>query len=196
MSLTYFNRIRILISIPFLIGHMIIYFVMPDRKRLIQDIFSWKKYRNFIIENQPFRSMLRLLVLQPEFRSQFRLRAGISGKILIFFKGGGNDLGECPNIGGGFVLMHGFGTVINGSSKIGENCTVLHGVTIGGGRGGSPEIGNNVYIGAGAIIIGKIKVGNNVKIGAGAIVVHDIPDDCTVINEKARIKINEQCVKY
>ena len=83
--------------------------------------------------------------------------------------------------------MHGFGTVINGSAVIGCNCTILHNVTIGGGHGGSPVIGDNVYIGAGAIIIGGVHVGNNVKIGAGAIVVEDIPDNSTVVCDKARI---------
>lgn len=56
-----------------------------------------------------------------------------------------------------------------------------------GGKGGSPIIGNNVFIGAGATIIGNIRIGNNVKIGAGAIVVSDVPDNSTVVCEKARI---------
>ena len=50
-----------------------------------------------------------------------------------------------------------------------------------------PIIGDNVYIGAGAIIIGKVHIGNNVKIGAGAIVVTDVPDNATAVCEKARI---------
>ena len=96
-------------------------------------------------------------------------------------------MGNCRQIGPGFTLVHGFGTVINGSAVIGSNCTILHNVTIGGGHGGSPVIGDNVYIGAGAIIIGGIHVGNNVKIGAGAIVVEDVPDNSTVVCEKAKI---------
>lgn len=56
-----------------------------------------------------------------------------------------------------------------------------------GGRNGTPTIGDNVYIGAGAIIIGGITVGDNVKIGAGATVVSDIPANCTVVCHKARI---------
>lgn len=90
-------------------------------------------------------------------------------------------------IGKGFCLVHAYSTIINAAVKIGDNCTILHSITIGAGKGGVPVIGNNVYIGAGAIIIGGVKVGNNVKIGAGAIVVNDVPDNATVICEKAKI---------
>lgn len=60
-------------------------------------------------------------------------------------------------------------------------------VTIGHSGKGIPEIGDNVHIGAGAIVIGPIKIGNNVRIGAGAIVVNDIPDNSVVISNKAHI---------
>ena len=90
---------------------------------------------------------------------------------------------------GGFCLIHGFGTVINSNSHIGKNCIVLHGVTIGEDwKGGTPVIGDDVFIGCSATIIGKVHIGNRVKIGAGAIVVDDIPDDATVISPKATIK--------
>lgn len=56
---------------------------------------------------------------------------------------------------------------------------------------GAPKIGNNVLIGAGAIIIGKIEIGNDVKIGAGCIVTTDIPDNATVVMEKPRIIAKE-----
>lgn len=83
--------------------------------------------------------------------------------------------------------MHGFGTVFNSFVKIGDNYTFLHNVTIGAGKNGVPTIGNNVYIGAGAIIIGGIRVGDNVKIGAGTIVVEDVPSDSTVVSDKAKV---------
>ena len=96
-------------------------------------------------------------------------------------------LGDSVNTGAGFMLIHGYGTVINGACKIGRNCTVLHGVTIGTNQYGCPTIGDNVYIGAGAILIGGIHVGNNVKIGAGTVVVNDVPDNCTVVGPKAYV---------
>lgn len=97
------------------------------------------------------------------------------------------DLGNPNYTGRGFVLVHGIGTLINYASHIGDNCTVLHNVTIGAGHGGAPTLGNNVYVGAGAIIIGKVRIGDNVKIGAGAIVVNDVPSNSTVVSDKARV---------
>ena len=89
-------------------------------------------------------------------------------------------------IGKGLMVVHGAGTVIGGGAIIGDNLTIYQNATIGF-QNGFPTIGNNVFIGAGAIVIGKIKVGNNVKIGAGAVVVNDVPDDCTVVGPKAKI---------
>lgn len=87
------------------------------------------------------------------------------------------------DIGKGFMLGHFGGIVITG--KVGANCTVAQQVVIGykGGfsGGGVPVLGDNVYVGAGAKIIGDVKVGNNVKIGANAVVVHDIPDNATAV---------------
>lgn len=85
-------------------------------------------------------------------------------------------------------LPHGFhGVHISRDAHIGKQCVIYQNVTIGGGKNGVPYIRNNVFIGAGAILIGGITIGNNVKIGAGAIVVENIPDDCTVVSEKAKI---------
>lgn len=78
---------------------------------------------------------------------------------------------------------------------IGEHCVILQHVTIGsntitkGNGGGAPVIKDNVFIGAGAKIIGNITIGNNVKIGAGCIVVTDIPDNAVVVMNKPRIII-------
>ncbi len=87
------------------------------------------------------------------------------------------------------------GTVINHYAVIGRNCTIYHGVTIGcddKDKRNAPIIGDNVLIGTGAKIIGKIHIGNNVRIGAGAIVTQDIPDNATVVMDKPRIIIREE----
>lgn len=86
------------------------------------------------------------------------------------------------------------GIFVSHNASIGKNAVIFHHVTIGEGRGGAPEIGDNCYIGAGAKIIGNIKIGNNVKIGAGCVVAIDIPDDCTVVTEKPRIIIKGESV--
>ena len=85
-------------------------------------------------------------------------------------------------------LPHGLnGIIVSNDAIIGRQCQLYHQVTIGGGNGGSPVIGDNVLIGAGAKIIGPVKIGNNVKIGAGCVVTIDVPDDATVVMDKPRI---------
>lgn len=79
------------------------------------------------------------------------------------------------------------GIHITRTAKIGNGATIFQGVTIGQNSVGGPEIGDNVMFGANSVVVGPIKIGNNVKIGAGAIVVEDVPDDCTVVSEKAKI---------
>ena len=92
-------------------------------------------------------------------------------------------------IGGGLRLIHFGDVVFNASAKIGDNCVVFNGVTIGGTqRGGlAPKVGNNVLICTGAKLIGNITVGNNAVIGAGAVVVKDIPDNAVVGGVPAKI---------
>lgn len=89
-------------------------------------------------------------------------------------------------------LPHGLnGIIVSHNAKVGKNCTIFHQVTIGEGKNGAPEIGDNVLIGAGAKLIGGIKIGNNVKIGAGCIVVKDVPDGATVVCEEAKVIMKE-----
>lgn len=92
-------------------------------------------------------------------------------------------------IGPGFYIGH-FGCIII-RGKLGRNCSVGQGVTIGskgaGKSDGWPEIGDNVYIGAGAKIIGKIKVGNNVIIGANAVVIREVPDNMLAVGVPAKL---------
>lgn len=96
-------------------------------------------------------------------------------------------IGRNASFGPGFVLVHTFGIVINSEVIAGKNVIIEHCVTIGAEKGKSPVLGDNIFIGAGAKIIGGIKVGNNVKIGANAVVVKDVPDNVTVAGVPAEI---------
>lgn len=94
------------------------------------------------------------------------------------------------------VFPHGIrGVFISSRAKIGNNCVIFQQVTIGSNnlsdakRKGAPIIGDNVYIGCVAKIIGNIKIGNNVRIGANCVVCEDIPDNSTVVLPKSRIII-------
>jgi len=91
-------------------------------------------------------------------------------------------------IGKGFVI-HCFSCIFIGAIKMGENCTVNQGVTVGNIRGSAhrPIIGNNVYFGAGSKVLGAVTIGDNVIIGANSLVITSIPDNCTVIGVPARI---------
>jgi serine O-acetyltransferase len=99
-------------------------------------------------------------------------------------------IGRKARFGPGFVIMHPVGIVINGGVQGGSGVVVESGVVIGAARSGLPVrvpvIGDNVFIGAGAKILGGIKIGNNVTIGANAVVVRDVPDGRTVAGVPAR----------
>ena len=84
-------------------------------------------------------------------------------------------------IGKGFRIHHFGGIIFHPSVKIGDNCTLYQGVTIGdrGGSGNAAVIGNNVLIGAGAKIIGEITIGDNCVIGANAVVTKSMPAGTT-----------------
>jgi serine O-acetyltransferase len=97
-------------------------------------------------------------------------------------------------IGEGFYLYH-RGTVYIGPVKIGKNCCVSHNVTIGraykNGQIGRPTLGDNVWIGPGAVLTGPIKIGNNVFIAPNSVVNTDVPDNAMVAGFPARYIIKE-----
>ena len=93
-------------------------------------------------------------------------------------------------IGKGLFIGGFLGLVINPAVVIGDNCTLSHGVVIGTAGDGTPhapKIGNNVYIGTGAVIIGGVVIGDNVRIGANAVVNKNVPSYVTVAGIPATI---------
>src|SRR5271154_736136 len=94
------------------------------------------------------------------------------------------------SIGPGLYIGHIGGGHINPQAILGSNCDLAHRVTIGTsamGRQGAPVLGNDVYIGTGATLVGKIKVGNGAKIAANTLVISNIPDGATVMGVPGRI---------
>ncbi len=92
------------------------------------------------------------------------------------------------------------GVFISGDAEIGKNCTIFQQVTIGSNmlidsKGiGAPKIGDNCLIGVGAKLIGGITIGNNCRVGANCVVTENIPDNCTVVLNKAQIIQKEDIV--
>lgn len=94
------------------------------------------------------------------------------------------------NIGSAVYLDHATGIVIGANVVIGDEVTILQNVSIGRScelPARSPRIGSNVYIGAGASILGDIVIGDFAKIGAGTVITSDVPAGCTAVGNPARL---------
>jgi len=108
----------------------------------------------------------------------------------------GVEIHPGARIGRGFFLDHGAGVVIGETATVGDHCVMFHNVTLGGtgkyrGRR-HPSVGDHVFIGTNAILLGPIRVGDHAKVGANAFVInHDVPPFSTVVGTPARIvKLN------
>ncbi len=140
-------------------------------KGLAYYLVNYSSYRNlFYFRVKKFSRLLRILL--PEY------------KLFVITD-------NVESIGGGaFVLNHPYGTIINCHS-IGSYFTVCQLTTIGNAQHGRNDlistIGNNVSIGANVNIIGKITIGDNVIIGAGSVVVKDVPSNCVIAGNPARV---------
>lgn len=103
-------------------------------------------------------------------------------------------------IGSGFYIGHFGGIVVSQKAVIGRNCNISQGVTIGranrGRNKGYPVLGDNIYIGPGAVIAGSVRIGNDVAIGANCVVTMDIPDHSVVVGVPGRIISSEGSVDY
>jgi serine O-acetyltransferase len=126
---------------------------------------------------------IRPRVLSYPFKLLYSLLATLSELAL------GIDISTNASIGPGLYIAHFGGIFLHGD--LGRDCSVGQGVTIGfKGAGKSsrpPTIGDNVYIGTSAVIVGDIRIGNNVIVGANTTVVKDVPDGYTVVSAAARM---------
>ncbi|KOO07640.1 serine acetyltransferase [Vibrio hepatarius] len=97
------------------------------------------------------------------------------------------DVNYRANVGPGFAMYHVFATSWGQNVTIGSNATIVHGVTIAGKNNQFPTIKDNVYIGTGAVVLGGITIGNNVVIGANAVVTKDVPDNAVVVGNPGKV---------
>lgn len=178
---------------------LLFYYKRSKNKNLINsDIELWVTKKNIKIQGQ-VKSLVYLLRFEVVFRNLFYFRIpqipNILKNILCHpspyltintnYKGAINDIE-----GGGLFFIHPFGTIITAKS-IGKNCIFRQLTTIGSKSTDKvldlPTIGNNVDFGCNVNCIGKIKIGNNVIVGAGAVIVKDIPDFAIVAGNPAKI---------
>jgi serine O-acetyltransferase len=150
-----------------------------------------------------FLTLLRYLIHNPSFRFTYFFRKASQQKkhspLQFFYKilhrrylyKFGFQIPLSTKIGKGLHIAHFGNVVVHEDAVLGDNCNLTHGITIGrtnrGGRKGCPTIGNRVWVGTGAVIVGKITVGDNVLIAPNSYVNFDVPANSIVLGNPAKI---------
>lgn len=173
------------LSIFYLFPHVFFYLIF--KKHIIGDIERCKEHHEGLQFNG-LTGLLFLLCFDIAFRGLFYYRIGKFSVLISFLLPSFKSLMINSNvsIGKRALLVHAYSTIINPTS-IGDNFRITHCCTIGNSKNGKPIIKDNVTMNAGSIVFGPIIIGNNVIIGAGAVVSKSIPDNCTVIGNPAYI---------
>jgi len=107
----------------------------------------------------------------------------------------GIEIHPAAEIGKGIFIDHGMGVVIGETSRIGDNCTIYQGATLGGTSLSNgkrhPTLEDNVTVGANASVLGAVTIGSNSRIGGGSVVVKDVPPNSTVVGVPARVVLQD-----
>lgn len=182
-----------IIYFPIAIPGIICYLITNKdaQSKIKMDVAAyWERTRGKLNKPVAFRHWYMLYTSNREFRNVYYCRLGLMGKILPVFLKPLPSLfinpSLCKNYDGGLYIAHGTSVRV-GAERIGRNLWMHQNVTIGMIGEGRPSIGDNVYIGTGAVILGGITIGNNVRIGANATVVDDVPDNAVVVSPKAKV---------
>lgn len=163
-------------------------YIFQDVKRYIKpgDIGNW----NVILFHPPCRFMVTLRACQyfHKFNPIGIILRLWNKRMKVKY---GLQFNHTCHIGRGFYMAHYGNIVINSSVRIGENCNMAQGVTLGntkrGKNIGNPTIGNRVWIGANAVVVGGIKVGDDALIAPLSFVNFDVPDNAVVAGNPAKI---------
>jgi serine O-acetyltransferase len=129
-------------------------------------------------------AMLLYRLMQSCQHHRLGLLAMVFNKLNSIF--GSCIIGRGAEFGPRFVLVHSHGVVINGAVRGGRNVMLEHQVTIGAERLNAPVLGDDIFVGAGAKILGGVQVGSRVRVGANAVIVKDVPDGATAVGVPAR----------
>ena len=171
------------------IPHLMCYIMLMGggKKALRKDVYVMLTRIHIHVPH--FLGLLYLLHNNSYFRSLFYYRIGPVYSMLIGWYRPGDKyfiISKTLKMGGGFLLSHPYATILNAES-IGENFSCRHCTTLGAKPNGRPVIGKNVSLGANVTIIGHVHIGDNVVVGAGAVVVKDVPSNCVVAGNPAKI---------
>ena len=157
----------------------------PDWSRESKrSFFEWAPYKSLLKAIRTYQANRDRGGILPEIR--WRLAAA---RWRIWSVIGGISIPLRTKIGGGLQVPHTNGIVINVGARIGCNCDIYQQVTIGEMKGGCPEIGDRVFIGPGAIILGPVRIGDGARIGANALVISDVPPGALVLATPAEIYV-------
>ncbi len=185
-SINIVELIKKILLILFYTPFYLTYTLNKNKSLIKTDINRWIKVYDIKLNTE--MGLLYLIYKYPEFRNIFYYRIGKIRILLNLIYPKLSSLYITTQvIGEGLFVQHGFSTIIAAKS-IGKNCWINQQVTIGfSNKEDSPIIKENVTINAGAKIIGGITIGNNVVVGANAVVVKDVPDNCVVVGVPAYI---------
>lgn len=151
---------------------------------------SWMQAFNLMRHHMPLRAMFFF-----RFGSwcKFKRIPFLPGFIQrVIYRRYGLEISPGADIGGGLYIAHPIGTVIS-VARMGINCSIIAAVTIGmRNEWKFPRIGDNVFIGAGARVLGDIALDDNCLVGANAVVIQDVPAGATAVGIPARLLTNKQ----
>lgn len=187
------KKIFVLFTCIRFIPHWIFYKRYNPKNVLNEDIlrninqFCWETDR------VTFYSFCYLMTFYRMFRNIFYARVGnhhrMIMKFMSFFAAPQSflDVSTTSEIGSGLIVQHGYNTIIS-PAKMGRNCWVNQGVSIGHRTEiGQPEIGDNVRIAAGALVLGALKIGRGATIAPGAVVMRNVPPYAIVMGNPAKV---------
>lgn len=158
---------------------------LPDWTRETKtSFFEWAPYKSLLAAIRYYQANRE----KKDILSNVRWRLG-AARWRIWSVVGGVSIPLRCQIGGGLQMPHTNGIVINVGATIGYNCDIYQQVTIGEMRGGCPKVGNSVFIGPGAKILGAVTIGDGACIGANALVIKDVPAGARVFATAAEIHV-------